>query len=216
MSARAESDMTTAPALVQAPTAPSDIEARLLPVVESLLFEHGYAGFNIRDVAKRAEMGSATIYKYFGSKELLALRILRDQDAKVAEAVRPVVAAIGPAKQQWRSVYDGLLSYYDRDLVAAVVQNVAMPTNTWFLPESRWPVSAVLNILRELIARGRRTGELDPAISDNQILAAHYMHVVREVRLWRSRDMRWRLADRVDQFFPIIWKTISTPQTPPR
>jgi AcrR family transcriptional regulator len=191
--------------------APAEIEARLLPVVEELLFEGGYLGLNIRDVAKRVGMGPATIYKYFGSKERLALRILQDQDMGIARAVSAVIPADAPAQLKWREFYHGLLSYYDEHVTVAVIQNVSMPTNVWFLPEDKWPVTALARIIRRLIREGRASGELDPAISDNQMMATHYMHLVREVRLWRSREMRWRLADRIDQFFPILWKTISTP-----
>jgi len=194
---------------------PGDIESRLLPVVEELLFENGYAGLNIRDVAKRTGMGPATIYKYFGSKELLALRILQNQDETIARVVAMAIPAAGPVKTKWRAFYAGLLNYYDEHPNVAVIQNMAMPTNTWFLPESKWPVIALTRIIRDLIREGRATRELDPVVSDNQVMATHYMHLVREVRLWRSRDMRWRLADRIDQFFPILWKTISSPAPGP-
>jgi len=190
---------------------PGDIESRLLPVVEELLFENGYAGLNIRDVAKRTGMGPATIYKYFGSKELLALRVLQNQDEMIARVVAAAIPAASSVKAKWRAFYTGLLNYYDEHPNVAVIQNMAMPTNTWFLPESKWPVIALARIIRDLIREGRATSELDPVVSDNQVMATHYMHLVREVRLWRSRDMRWRLADRIDQFFPILWKTISSP-----
>jgi AcrR family transcriptional regulator len=191
--------------------APTDIEERLLPIVEELLFEHGYHGLNIREIAKRIGMGPATIYKYFGSKEGLALRVLQEHDIRVACAITRRIPSEGLVEPKWRALYRALLSYYDKNIRTAVIQNVAMPTTTWFLSEEKWPVSAVANILRELIREGRATGELDRAVSDNQIMAIHYMHLVREVRLWQSRGMSWRLADRIERFFPIIWKTISAP-----
>jgi len=73
-------------------------------------------------------------------------------------------------------------------------------------------VTDVAKIIRKLIREGRASQGLDPAVADNQIMATHYMYLVREVRLWRSRDMKWRLADRIDRFFPIVWKTISNPE----
>jgi AcrR family transcriptional regulator len=191
--------------------APSDIEERLLPIVEELLYEHGYHGLNIREIAKRIGMGPATIYKYFGSKEGLALRVLQEQDIRLACAITRRIPVDGSAEAKWRALYRALLAYYDKSISTAVIQNVAMPTATWFLSEEKWPVSAVANLLKELIREGRASGELDPAVSDNQIMAIHYMHLVREVRLWQSRAMSWRLADRIDRFFPIIWKTISAP-----
>jgi AcrR family transcriptional regulator len=195
--------------------APPDVEARLLPVVEELLFERGYLGLNIRDVAKRVGMGPATIYKYFGSKEGLALRIVQDQDTEIARSIQESVEVDASNRLKWRAFYGALLSYYDDHLTAAVIQNMSMPSNTWFLPEDKWPVTAIARIIRQLIEEGRASGELDPAVSDNQMMATHYMNLVREVRLWRSRNMRWRLADRIDQFFPIVWKTISAPAARP-
>jgi AcrR family transcriptional regulator len=192
----------------------SDVEERLLPAVEDLLYKHGYNGLNIRELAKTTGMGSATIYKYFGSKEQLALRVLQDQDRLIAAAVAPQIPQTGAAYVKWKSFYSALLSYYDEHARVAVIQNTAMPTSTWFLPEEKWPVNAVTGLIRKLIAEGRATDELDPAVTDNQIIATHYMHFVREVRLWRSRDMRWRLGERLETFFPIVWKTISAPGAP--
>jgi AcrR family transcriptional regulator len=194
--------------------APTEIEQRLLPVVEELLFQHGFSGLNIREVSRAVEMGPATIYKYFGSKEGLALRVLQDQDRQVAMAIAPHIPESASAHTKWKAFYRALLSFYDKHPKIAVIQNIAMPTHTWFLPEEKWPVTAVARVIRRLIKEGRATGELDPAVTDNQIMAAHYMHFVREVRLWRSRDMGWRLADRVDTFFPVVWKTISAPGAP--
>lgn len=191
--------------------APADIQERLLPIVEEMLFENGYQGLNIRDIAKRIGMGPATIYKYFGSKEGLALRVLQEQDIRIAYAVHRRIPQKGTSEAKWRAFYEALLSYYDKNVKTAVIQNSAMPSTTWFLPEEKWPVSAVANMLRELIRDGRTSEELDPAISDNQIMAIHYMYLVREVRLWQSRRMTWRLVDRIDRFFPIVWKTISAP-----
>ena len=197
-----------------APQPPPDIEQRLLPVVEELLFQHGFNGLNIREVSRSVEMGPATIYKYFGSKEGLALRVLQDQDQQIAIAIAPHIPASASAYAKWKAFYRALLSFYDQNPKIAVIQNIAMPTHTWFLPEEKWPVAAVSRIIRRLIEEGRATAELDPAVTDNQIMAAHYMHFVREVRLWRSRDMGWRLAARVETFFPVVWKTISAPGAP--
>jgi AcrR family transcriptional regulator len=183
-------------------------------VVEELLFQHGFNGLNMREVAREIEMGPATIYKYFGSKEGLALRILQDQDRQIAAAVAPRIPDNATAYAKWKAFYVALLDYYDANPKIAVIQNISMPTHTWFLPEQKWPVAAVARIIRRLIKEGRATGELDPEVTDNQVMATHYMHFVREVRLWRSREMRWRLADRVETFFPIVWKTISTPGAP--
>ena len=191
--------------------APVDIEARLLPVVEDLLFKKGYVGLNIREISKEVGMGPATIYKYFLSKDGLALRILQDQDRQIAKAIAPMIAG-GTDYVRWMNFYKALLGYYDANPIAAVVQNISMPTNTWFLPEDKWPVTDVAKIIRKLIREGRASQALDPAVADNQIMATHYMYMVREVRLWRSRDMKWRLVDRIDRFFPIVWKTISSPE----
>lgn len=193
---------------------PAEIETRLLPVVETLLFEHGFSGLNIREVSRAIEMGPATIYKYFGSKEGLALRVLQDQDRQIARAIGSKIPRDATAYEKWKSFYRALLSYYDDHVSVAVIQNISMPTNTWFLSEEKWPVSEVARVIRRLIREGRATGELDPDVTDNQIMATHYMHFVREIRLWRSRNMGWKLVNRLDRFFPIVWKTISKPGAP--
>src|SRR5690606_6477125 len=58
---------TARAAMNEVQRAPIEIEQRLLPVVEALLYENGYTGLNIREIAKTVGMGPATIYKYFSS-----------------------------------------------------------------------------------------------------------------------------------------------------
>ncbi|RTR29298.1 TetR/AcrR family transcriptional regulator [Shewanella atlantica] len=44
-------------------------ESRLLEVARELILEHGMMSFKFTDIAKRAEVSRATLYKYFSGKE---------------------------------------------------------------------------------------------------------------------------------------------------
>lgn len=190
---------------------PDHVEKRLFPIVLNMLAKKNYSELKLRSICEKAGMGPSTIYKYYGSKEGLALRLVDTHDQLLADFIRANLDMGMEPKTKWREFYRQLFTYYDQNPKAAILLNISMPTGTWFLSEQEWPVVGLLTIIRRMIADDRATGALDPEISDNQIIAEHYMHVVREVRLWRSRNMKWKLIDRLDNVFPIIWKTISTP-----
>ncbi len=49
------------------------VRARILDVALDLFMTHGFAGTSMEQIAERAEVGSTTLYRYFPSKDHLAL-----------------------------------------------------------------------------------------------------------------------------------------------
>ena len=85
--------MTTAPAPVRRSgtkgVARPEREAQILEVAGRLFGERGFAGTSVADVAEQAGISKPLIYNYFGSKEGLVERCLRDAtDLLVAEIER--------------------------------------------------------------------------------------------------------------------------------
>jgi len=58
----------------------------ILETAEKMLFQVGYQGFKIREIAKRCGIASGTIFNYFASKEMLVTAIMaRDWDNLLAD-----------------------------------------------------------------------------------------------------------------------------------
>lgn len=76
-----------------AATAPSDHtgltrrQAELLDQLEALFLAHGFTGFTLDDLALRLRCSKSTLYALAGSKEQLAVRVVKHFFRKATEAV---------------------------------------------------------------------------------------------------------------------------------
>jgi AcrR family transcriptional regulator len=68
-------------------------EQAILAAAEALFSERGYSATNVEEVAARAEVGVATIYKYFGSKTGLIRELFRTEIEALRLAGERVLAA---------------------------------------------------------------------------------------------------------------------------
>lgn len=66
-------------------------EAAILAAAAELFGTKGYSATNVEDIAEAAEVGVATIYKYFGAKGGLIRELLRPQVLKMEAAAEAVV-----------------------------------------------------------------------------------------------------------------------------
>ncbi len=62
-------------------------QAELLDQLEQLFLEQGFAGFTLEDLALRLRCSKSTLYALAGSKEQLALRVIRHFFRKATDAV---------------------------------------------------------------------------------------------------------------------------------
>ena len=196
--------------------APQHVTERLFPVVVEEFSRKIYNDVNIRDISRISGVSAATIYKYFTSKEGLIISVLDDALDGLAERVTVAIDGVASYRQKWEVFYRTAMRWYDEKPAIAIVVNVSLPPEVWFRPSAQWPLTAIPEVLRGLVAAGRKLGELDKAISDSQILALHFMHMRHEVNYWFSEQRRWLLESRVKVFFPLFWKAVAAADpTPP-
>lgn len=65
----------------------------MLAAAESLFSERGYSAVNVEEIADRADVGVATIYKYFGTKTGLIRELFRFEIENLRHAGEKVLAA---------------------------------------------------------------------------------------------------------------------------
>jgi len=72
-------------------------QAELLDGLEELVLAEGFAGFTLEDLAVRLHCSKSTLYALAGSKEQLALRVIRHFFRKATDAVEAQLVAVDPA-----------------------------------------------------------------------------------------------------------------------
>lgn len=86
----------------------------ILETAEKLLFQAGYEGFKIREIAKRCGIASGTIFNYFANKEMLISAIMaRDWNNLLTEIKRECDLATDVAAAV-RIIYKGIRSFVQK------------------------------------------------------------------------------------------------------
>ncbi len=94
--------------------APSDVREAILDAAMRLMEWHGYRKMTMDDIAQEAQIGKATIYGYFNSKEDVALSVVDRKRKVILEQCRAILAADAPPEARLRQMVAGIvLSGFD-------------------------------------------------------------------------------------------------------
>ena len=128
----------------------------ILRAALKLFVEHGLAGTNIRMIAKESGYTNPAMFKFFDSKEALALYLFERCYARLHRQIAS--AASGkPFRKALGGVIDAFLRAMDEDLEAALFVQDALRELWPRLPASARK-SSILRTLRELFERGMGEG----------------------------------------------------------
>lgn len=188
--------------------APADIRTRLHTTVFEVLSEKRWDEVNIRLIASRSGVSSATIYKYYESKEGLVLAVVEEQLAELMPFVVENIAQAADYRDKWYRLFQAQFAFNDQNPQFAILTNVYIPATIWF-EKTSMPTRMIQKVYKPLMREGRRLGVIDPRISNEHLIRQIYMYTAHETLLWYTRGRKWGLASRVDDFFFIFWKAIT-------
>lgn len=131
-----------------------DNRERILAVARAA-FAAGGLDVPLREIARRAEVGAATLYRHFATKEALLAEVFADQMASCAEIVRRGLAADDP----WRGlclVVEELMAVHSLDKGFARAFTSRMTEPAEFAAER----DRTLSSLRTLVQQAKAAGSL--------------------------------------------------------
>ncbi|MDY0007467.1 MAG: TetR/AcrR family transcriptional regulator [Spongiibacteraceae bacterium] len=192
----------------RAPAVPADVSARLHPTVFDELSSKGWNQINIRQIATRSGVSSATIYKYYGSKEQLVLAVVDEWVGELMQAVIEHVADARSYRDKWYRLFQAQLGFSDRNPQFAILTTIHIPGTIWF-SASTMPTRMIQRVYKPLLREGRRLGVIDSRITTEHLIRQVYMNTIHETQRWYAHGQKWSLASRVDDFFFMFWKAIS-------
>lgn len=189
---------------------PLELRQRLYPAVFEAFAEDDFARVGIRDISRRSGLSSATIYKYFESKEALLTTVFGELFPFLADEMSKRVDDDRPASENLRTMFGYVLDFYDATPALPITFFITVPLKLW-MESGGWRASEVEPVMRRVLAAGQRRGEVDPDLSVGTAMGLFYMYMQREVHNWYLGGRRWKMASRVDRFFPLFWRTVAAP-----
>jgi AcrR family transcriptional regulator len=188
--------------------APDKIKERLYPSVLSLFSKNDFHRVTMRDISRFSGVSSGTIYKYFDSKETLILTILEEYIEEIHRSARLHIQGIESTREKFHKIFWVVMDFYDQNPGLAVTYFITVPTRTW-MQRGSYLRYDTHQLFTSIIEEGKRKKEIDPKISGTQITSLFFLYCQRAVTTWYRNGMEWKLADSIERFFPVFWKTLA-------
>ncbi|MCI2422038.1 TetR/AcrR family transcriptional regulator [Saccharopolyspora sp. K220] len=178
-------------------------DARVIDAAMDVFWRRGYEATSTRDLSVHTELGPSSLYNAFGDKRQLYLKALRQYyETGTVEQIE-ILRGAGPVKDRLRQL---LATAIDIDLsgtqrpgcfaINAAIERATSDPDV--KREVRRNFAAVEEALRETLAQGQRSGEVDPT-RDVETLARQVLSTYYGLRvLARVQDDRQALLDVVE------------------
>jgi AcrR family transcriptional regulator len=125
-----------------------------------LFRKHGYENTRVEDIVQILEISQPTFFRYFPSKDAVLREVGRRGFSCIKEHLETELSSDATTAERLRRMYEGMAREVesDRPLWRAVVLSAAMdPVRS---PEMRRPEEIAVSLLREILAEGRKRGEV--------------------------------------------------------
>lgn len=186
-----------------------DTLARIEKAVLGLFSSRDFHEVTLLDVAKEAHVSLQTIYKYFGSKEVLVYAMLDVMLARLAERMIDHLQGIDDARERLRKTFWVTLDYMDRHPAVMMLLSTAVPASRHQkigIYESPTLMNAFMGVFKD----GQARGVLNRRVSA-KILLDVFMGLMGRVALMHIvRGEKQPLTDQFDELFHILWRALSS------
>ncbi len=165
---------------------------------------------NIRDVAKKAGVSFATIYKHYGSKEKLVFAFVDEWLGKLTDRIVDHLQGIEDLKEKLRKVMWLQLDYYERNPSLGRIIFMTLPMETWMADET-FQQKKMINLYLEVLRKGQLEGHLNSDVRAGVLLDFMLGTVQRAFTMWISRGRTESLAAQSTVLFDMVWRAVSNP-----
>ncbi len=142
----------------------------ILRAALALFVQHGLARTNVRMIGKAAGYTNPALFKFFASKEALALHLFERCYARLYSRIERA-SSEGTFEEALTRVLDAFLAAMDEDLEAVLFVQDAL-RELWPRVAATLRRRSILGLLRGVFRRGRREGVVDKMVSLDIAVAA--------------------------------------------
>lgn len=186
----------------------TDTLHRIEQAVLTLFSQKDFHEVSLIDVARTAHVSLQTIYKYFGSKEVLVYAMLDVMLGRLAERMLDHLQGIDDARERLRKTCWVTLDYMDKHPAVILLLFTAVPVsrhNNIGIYES----PALMGAFRGVLKDGQARGVLNNTVS-SKVLLDVFMGILGRVMLMHIvRGEKRPLIAQFDALFHILWRAMS-------
>lgn len=163
------------------------------------------------NVARDARISLQTLYKYYGSKEVVLFASLDTWLGELATRMIDHLQGIENFEDRLRKVFWVLLDYFERHPKVAQIILSSVYLNTWG-DDDTFRQPALMSVFLGVINDGRARGVLTREVDEIEISDFIWGVANRTVAMWLLRGRKKPLAAKAPAMFNMVWRAIASEQ----
>ncbi len=167
--------------------------------------ERGFQNATIAEIAKNAQMGDATIYEYFKSKEDLLLAIPLEMNKELIPQIEDHMMGIKGAFNKLRKFIWWYLNFFEKNPEYGSIVLLELKTSrTYISTEAYQAARTFYQVVLDIIKEGQEEGAIDKEIDvyvARSICIGAIEHIV--IR-WLLKDRKYSVTQYADQLIDLL------------
>ncbi|MBL7174494.1 MAG: TetR/AcrR family transcriptional regulator [Desulfobacteraceae bacterium] len=188
------------------------IKERLSPVVLDIFANGDFHQVNMREIAQKAGVGYATIYRHFKSKDQLLFWFVDYWLSDFVDRIIDHLQGLEEIKERIRKIVWLQLDFYNRNPNVGRIIMMTIPLKTW-MQDKTYRQEKLMKLLMEVFQEGQVKKILDPVLPTRFLMDVLLGMIGRTVVMWIYRDQQGELTDQAGTLFEMIWRAIRNPKT---
>ena len=183
----------------------SERKKQILTSAIKVIGERGFQNATISEIAKNAQMGDATIYEYFKSKEDLLLAIPLEMNKELIPQIEDHMMGIKGAFNKLRKFIWWYLNFFEKNPEYGSIVLLELKTSrTYISTEAYQAARTFYQVVLDIIKEGQEEGAIDKEIDvyvARSICIGAIEHIV--IR-WLLKDRKYSVTQYADQLIDLL------------
>ena len=185
-------------------------KVRIEQAVLDVFAEREFHRVGLIEIARAANVSLQTIYKYYGSKEVLLFSTLDVWLEKLATRMLDHLQGIEDYKERLRKVFWVCLDFYERNPKLIQMQMSSVYVNTW-RKHAQFDNPQLFGTFMKVLREGREKGVITDEVDERHVLDFIMGTLARVIEMHVHRGMKESLVGQANPLFEMLWRAIAKP-----
>jgi len=180
---------------------------RLEPVILEEFSGGDFHQVNMRNIAQKAGVGYASIYRHFKSKESLLFWFVDKWLSELVQRMADHLLGLEEIKEKIRKIIWLQLDFYNRNPKVGRIIMITVPLNVW-MQDKTYRQPQLTGLLLKVLKEGKEQGVLDSELPTFLMLDVINGMIRRLFTMWVYRGQTGQLTDQAGLMFEVCWRAI--------
>lgn len=163
----------------------------------------------VRDIAQRASISPASLYKHFGSKEALVDTICVEKVKQMSIELRDPLGEVQGTLNKLRKMTWYYFCFYEQNPRVAWVLHISKSLKNWHASPNAWgTVYDTGCLLRNILQEGQNLGQIRQDLNIRLAVSTYFGGLNQIVQIWLVRGQPYSIISLVDDFTEVFFKGV--------